>query len=155
MIKCASQGITDSKVRSIKSILNFTIDSFPFIYLGVLISPYRLKASFFKPIVEKISRTCSRWNNSKLSLAAKSILINSFLLAIPTYYFQFFLFLSLSLKRFPKLLENSFGTKVVMEKASIQFLGVGLPWPKLRGVLLFGTFLLPSILSKLSMFSII
>lgn len=46
--------------RSIIAILNFPLASFPLTYLGVLISPYKLNTSYFKPMVDRINRTFSR-----------------------------------------------------------------------------------------------
>ncbi|XP_039130894.1 uncharacterized protein LOC120267295 [Dioscorea cayenensis subsp. rotundata] len=67
------------------SILNLTQASFPFKYLGILISHKRLAASSFNPMVVKIRHLCSRWSNYNLSQAAKTTLINSTLFSIPTY----------------------------------------------------------------------
>lgn len=37
-------------------------------------------------MIDKIRRTCDHWKLSKLSMAAKTTLINSSLLSIPTFY---------------------------------------------------------------------
>ncbi|XP_039138822.1 uncharacterized protein LOC120276159 [Dioscorea cayenensis subsp. rotundata] len=72
--------------KSISSILNFNIASFPLTYLGVFVSPKRLAKQVFNSMVIKITRQCSRWNQSFLSPAAKVVLINYSLLSIPIYY---------------------------------------------------------------------
>ncbi|XP_039119935.1 uncharacterized protein LOC120256290 [Dioscorea cayenensis subsp. rotundata] len=69
----------------IRAILNLTQASFPFKYLGILISPKRLAVSTFKPMIDKIRLQCNRWSNFNLSSAAKATLINYSLLSIPTY----------------------------------------------------------------------
>lgn len=55
--------------KRIRSILNLKPASFPFTYLGILISPNKLVAASFKPMVDRIRHTCCRWANLKLSLA--------------------------------------------------------------------------------------
>ncbi|XP_039146767.1 uncharacterized protein LOC120284004 [Dioscorea cayenensis subsp. rotundata] len=97
--------------RSIKDILCFPIASFPLLYLGVLISPSKLNVSHFKPLVDRINRTCARWKNLKLSLAAKSTLINSSLLAIPTYYLSVYPIPDSILKDITKIIRNFFWHK--------------------------------------------
>ncbi|XP_039115766.1 uncharacterized protein LOC120251270 [Dioscorea cayenensis subsp. rotundata] len=71
--------------KRISSILNITSASFPFIYLGILISPNRIAASAFNNMVDRIRRTCNSWSRFHLSPAAKTILINTSLLAVPIY----------------------------------------------------------------------
>ncbi|XP_039125466.1 uncharacterized protein LOC120261592 [Dioscorea cayenensis subsp. rotundata] len=68
------------------SILNISAATFPFRYLGILISPKRLAKSTFADIIANIKNRCSRWTHSKLSPAAKTVLINSSLLSLPLYY---------------------------------------------------------------------
>lgn len=71
--------------KSICSILNLNPASFPFIYLGILISPKRIDVASFRTMIDKISRTYNRLNSLMLSPASKTVLINSTLLSIPTY----------------------------------------------------------------------
>ncbi|XP_039130816.1 uncharacterized protein LOC120267185 [Dioscorea cayenensis subsp. rotundata] len=68
------------------SILNFSAATFPFRYLGILISPKRLAKSTFAALIDNIKNRCSRWVHSKLSPAAKTVLINTSLLSLPIYY---------------------------------------------------------------------
>lgn len=72
-------------LNRICSILNLTPASYPFKYMGILISHRKIATNSFKPMVDKIHCTCNRWSNCSLSIAAKTILINSTLLSIPTY----------------------------------------------------------------------
>lgn len=71
---------------SICSILDLPLSTFPLLYLGILISPKKLSVQSFSPMIDKIKSLCARWKTLKLSSAAKSILINSSILSIPTYY---------------------------------------------------------------------
>lgn len=72
--------------KSISSIMNFKIGSFPLTYLRVLIAPRRIKSSQFQPLLNRISHNTAFWNNSFLSRAGKLILVNSSILAFPNYY---------------------------------------------------------------------
>lgn len=56
-------------VKSIFSILNFRIGSFPFTYVGVMITPKRIKISPIKPMVSHISNITNVWNHSNFSKA--------------------------------------------------------------------------------------
>ncbi|XP_039129019.1 uncharacterized protein LOC120265197 [Dioscorea cayenensis subsp. rotundata] len=71
---------------SICRILGFTTGSFPFTYLGISISPKRLALSNFSRMLDKTERILSNWSHSKISMAGKTILINSILMSIPVYY---------------------------------------------------------------------
>ncbi|XP_039120341.1 uncharacterized protein LOC120256728 [Dioscorea cayenensis subsp. rotundata] len=73
------------------SILNLKAASIPFKYLGVLISPKRIASSAFMHIVDKISLTYKRCSNFHLSPTAKTVLIKSTILSIPTYTLSVYL----------------------------------------------------------------
>lgn len=73
-------------VKSIFSILNFRIGSFPFTYVGVMITPKRIKISPIKPMVSHISNITNVWNHSNFSKAWRMVMINSTILSIPNYY---------------------------------------------------------------------
>ncbi|XP_039130949.1 uncharacterized protein LOC120267377 [Dioscorea cayenensis subsp. rotundata] len=70
----------------IQSILGFSAASFPFKYLGILISPKRMAKATFNVLTDNIKSRCSRWMHSKLSPAGKAVLINSSLFSLPIYY---------------------------------------------------------------------
>lgn len=70
---------------SICSILHINSASFPFKYLGILISPMKLVVSIFNHMINKIRHTCAHREHSKLSMAVKSLLINSSLFSILNY----------------------------------------------------------------------
>lgn len=88
------------------SILRFRIASFPLTYLRVLITTKRLAISSFYSMIERIHRTHVRWKHSKLSPAAKTILINSSLLSIPTYYLSIYPILDSILHKISKIVRN-------------------------------------------------
>ncbi|XP_039136968.1 uncharacterized protein LOC120274488 [Dioscorea cayenensis subsp. rotundata] len=97
--------------NSICSILRLPQTSFPLRYLGILISPKKISVHSFKPLIDKIRCLCSRWKNFKLSAAAKSILINSSILSIPTYYLSVYPIPDSVLHEITKLVRDFFWFK--------------------------------------------
>lgn len=91
--------------------MNLNPATFPFKYLGILISPKRLAASTFIPIVDQIRNTCNHWNNFNLSSAAKAILINSTLLSIPIYVLFVYSIPDLILSEITKVVRKFFWSK--------------------------------------------
>lgn len=59
--------------------------SFPFKYLGSLISPRRIQKNSFQPLVTKAHNCIKAWNHNPVSLAGRATLINSVLMPITTY----------------------------------------------------------------------
>ncbi|XP_039113706.1 uncharacterized protein LOC120249264 [Dioscorea cayenensis subsp. rotundata] len=53
-------------IQSICAILSFQQGSFPFTYLGVLISPRRLAQTCFRGMVEKVERSIATWHKSNI-----------------------------------------------------------------------------------------
>lgn len=98
--------------KSIFSIMNFKTGSFPFIYLGILISPKRLVVFLFKHLLDKLDKTFSAWNHSKMLAAGKTVLINSSLMSITLYYLFVYLVHDI-------VLDGSFGRVMAIEVASI------------------------------------
>lgn len=72
--------------KSITVILQFKNGAFPLNYLGILVAPKRLALSQFNTMLDKIRKTITLWNHSKLSTAGKTILINSSILSTLLYY---------------------------------------------------------------------
>lgn len=68
-------GVSDSVLDSLQGITNFIIDEFPVKYLGLPLSPGKLKASLFAPLIERISGIISSWTINSLSYADKLELI--------------------------------------------------------------------------------
>lgn len=59
-------------------------------------------------MIDKVHRTCYKWNNSKLSKVAKSTLINSSLLSFPTYYLSVYPIPDFVLAAITKIIRNFF-----------------------------------------------
>lgn len=72
--------------NNICSILGFNSATFPLTYLGMTISPKRLAISNFTSLLAKVENTLSIQKLSRISMAGKTILINSVLMSTPVYY---------------------------------------------------------------------
>lgn len=98
-------------LKRICSIIKLKPASFPFTYLDVLISPKKLAVASFKPMVGRISHTCSRWANLKLSPTTKTILINSSFLSISTYALSMYPIPETTLSDITRVVRNIFWAK--------------------------------------------
>lgn len=120
--------------KSISKILEFKIGSFPFVHLGILISPEKLALSYFSSMIDTIEKTISIWRKSRISSAKKNILINSSLLKIPLHYLSVYPVLDSILNIIKKLSGLSFGIRVA-EMALTLLIGKKLLIIVLKGAL--------------------
>ncbi len=60
--------------------------SFPLIYLGLPLSPSRLRKADYLPLLEKLDKRLAAWKGSTLSRGGRLVLLNSVLSAIPTFF---------------------------------------------------------------------
>lgn len=97
--------------RSICNILNFKSSSFPFTYLGILISHKRMFISHFNAMVERFERVTSNWRHSHIPSAGKSTLINSSIISIPLYYLFVYIIPGTMLDRIFKTVRKFFWSK--------------------------------------------
>lgn len=88
---------------AIKSILAMNLGSFPFKYLGALISPRRLLVHQCHYLVNRVVSCINSWNHSKISKAGRAVLINSSLLSIPSYILSCYFVLDSTLDDISKL----------------------------------------------------
>ena len=65
------------KCLSYADIFNCQVGSFPLKYLGVPVSPSRLHVSDWDNLVEKNTKKLLAWKGNSLSIASRTILINS------------------------------------------------------------------------------
>jgi hypothetical protein len=73
------------------SILGCPISSFPQTYLGLPLSPTKLPASAFAPLVLSFDRRLSGWRAHLLSAGGRLVLCNAVLNNLATYYMCSFL----------------------------------------------------------------
>jgi len=85
------------------NIFNCQVGLFPIKYLGVPVSPSRLKVSDWMPLVEKSLKRLDVWKGSSLSIARRSTLIGSSLNNSPIYYMSVYLLPKTIIKRLDKI----------------------------------------------------
>ena len=73
-------GVRDAHRQTILSESGFRAGLFPFTYLGVPLSPYRLLASQFAPLLNALELTIQGWIRKHLSYAGRLELLQSMLL---------------------------------------------------------------------------
>ena len=72
-------------------IFNCQIGLFPIKYLGVPVSPSRLKIKDWLPLVEKGNKKLDIWKGGLLSMAGRTVLISASLNNTPTYHMSVYL----------------------------------------------------------------
>ncbi|KAL8527230.1 hypothetical protein ACS0TY_005201 [Phlomoides rotata] len=87
--KCSLFGVNvdDSRLWEMADILGCGVGSLPFSYLGM----NHHKVSEWKGIVQKIRNRVKGWEENKVSLCGRIILLNAVLSSLPTYYLSFYL----------------------------------------------------------------
>ena len=85
------------------NIFNCQVGLFPIKYLGVPVSPSRLKVCDWMPLVEKSLKKLDVWKGSSLSIAGRSTLIGSSLNNSPIYHMSVYLLPKTIIKRLDKI----------------------------------------------------
>lgn len=88
--------------------MSFKIGSFPFTYLGILITPKKLAISHFESVITRIEKLIANWKNLHLSPVGKAILINSSIMSIPLYYLSVYPIPDTILDHFSKVARKFF-----------------------------------------------
>jgi hypothetical protein len=89
-------------------IFNCQIGTFPIKYLGVPDSPSRLHVSDWLPLLEKSNKRLAIWKGGCMSIAARTILINSSLSNAPIYQMSIYLLLKTIVNRLDKMRRTFF-----------------------------------------------
>ena len=89
-------------------IFNCQVGLFPIKYLGVPVSPSRLKVSDWMPLVEKSLKRLDVWKGSSLSIAGRSTLIGSSLNNSPIYHMSVYLLPKTIIKKVRQNKKNFF-----------------------------------------------
>jgi hypothetical protein len=76
--------------QAILSLSQFTEGSFPFKYLGVPLSPHRLLASQFSPLIHRLESAIQNWMGKYLSYAGRLELIKSVLHGMVQFWISIF-----------------------------------------------------------------
>jgi hypothetical protein len=83
-------GVGDNMKQRILQNSCFSKGSFPFKYLGVLLSPHRLLASQFSPFLHKIESAIQSWMGKHLSYVEQLELIRSILFGMVQFWLSIF-----------------------------------------------------------------
>ncbi|KAJ6856768.1 hypothetical protein NC651_038440 [Populus alba x Populus x berolinensis] len=84
-------GVSDSIRQLILSDTGFAEGSFPFRYLGVPLSPHRLLASQYSPLIHTLDFAIQSWMGKHLSYAGRLELLKSILYGIIQFWLNIFL----------------------------------------------------------------
>ena len=78
-------GVTNSEAQRVAHLLNCSLGSFPFKYLGLPISPLMLLAKDFAPTVSKVGNRVLPWRGRYNSQVGKVSLTNAFLSSLSMF----------------------------------------------------------------------
>jgi len=67
-------------------ILGCSVSSFPQTYLGLPLSPHKLKFADYQPLLFSFDRYLAGWKARLLSTGGRIVLVNSVLGSLPIYY---------------------------------------------------------------------
>ena len=84
-------GVDDAEALRVARLLNYSLGSFPFKYLGLPISPIMLHAKDFAPTIAKVGNRVLPWRGRYNTNAGKVALINSCLSSLPMFLMGFYL----------------------------------------------------------------
>lgn len=68
------------------AILGCPLDSFLQTYLGLPLSPHKLRVSDYQPLICRVDRYLSGWKARLLSFGGRLVLVNAVLSSLPVYY---------------------------------------------------------------------
>jgi hypothetical protein len=83
-------GVGDSLKQAILSGTGFSEGTFPFRYLGVPLSPHRLLASQYSPLLHKLETTIQGWVGKHLTYAGRLELTKSVLHGMVQFWVSIF-----------------------------------------------------------------
>lgn len=82
-------NLDSESAHEVSHILNCPIGSFPVKLLGVPLHFAKLTREDIQPLVDKLLNRITGWRGKLLSLAARAMLIKTYLASIPFYLFSF------------------------------------------------------------------
>jgi hypothetical protein len=99
----------DGKNLLLENLFNCQIEEFPIKYLGVPVSPCRLHVKDWSPWIEKNGKKLAVWKGNTMSIAGRTVLINSTLTGSFICHISIYMFLKLSLRVWTNKEELFFG----------------------------------------------
>nr|CAD1820597.1 unnamed protein product [Ananas comosus var. bracteatus] len=79
-------NLTNSQASALADYLGCSTQAFPFIYLGLPLSPKRLRKADYVPLIEKLDNRLAGWKGLLLSRGGRLVLLNSTLSSVPTFF---------------------------------------------------------------------
>nr|TKR85207.1 hypothetical protein D5086_0000250130 [Populus alba] len=111
-------GVSDSIRHSILANTGFAEGSFPFRYLGVPLSPHRLLASQFSPLLHKLESAVNGWLGRNLSYAGRAELLKSVLYGMVQFWLNIFPFPEVVIKHVTSICRNFLWTGNTLQSKS-------------------------------------
>ncbi|GAU17935.1 hypothetical protein TSUD_330600 [Trifolium subterraneum] len=99
-------SITPRRIDLIVNLLNFSVGSLPFNYLGVPIFKGKPKASYLQPIADKIKLKLSAWKASLLSIVGRVQLVRTIVQSMLIYSISIYSWPDSLLKNIEKCMRN-------------------------------------------------
>jgi len=78
--------VGDDTAAEMASVLGCSISTFPQTYLGLPLSPHKLKCTDYQPLITSFDRYLAGWKARLLSTGGRLVLVNSVLGSLPIYY---------------------------------------------------------------------
>ena len=79
-------NMNDSTARRMADVLGFSLSSFPQTYLGLPLSPQKLRVSDFQPLLNSFDKYLACWKARLLSSGGRIVLVNAVLGSLPIYF---------------------------------------------------------------------
>lgn len=78
--------VPDMEAAAMATVLGCSISSFPQTYLGLPLSPHKLRVADYKPLIDSFDRFLTGWKAKLLSFAGRLILVNAVLGGLTIYF---------------------------------------------------------------------
>ncbi|XP_073263899.1 uncharacterized protein [Populus alba] len=111
-------GVSENMKQAILSLSQFTEGSFPFKYLGVPLSPHRLLASQYSPLIHRLESAIQNWMGKYLSYAGRLELIKSVLHGMVQFWISIFPIPVVVISRITSLCRNFLWTGDMLRNKS-------------------------------------
>jgi len=79
-------NVDDSVVAAMATTLGCPTASFPQTYLGLPLSPHKLRVSDFQPLIDSFDKYLAGWKARLLSSGGRIVLVNAVLESLPMYF---------------------------------------------------------------------
>lgn len=101
-------NIAEAQAADISAIFNCPLQAFPLSYLGLPLSPKKLRRADYLPLIENIDKRLAGWKCASLSRGGRLILLNSVLSSLPLYFCSVFALPSWVIKDIDKIRRGFF-----------------------------------------------